>query len=148
MIGHLQTNKVKQAAHVFGLVQSVDSPSLANEIGRRAGVLGRTTDVLVEVNISGEASKFGVRPEDTQRLCDEIVEIPGISLRGLMGIAPFVSDESAMRRSFVALRGLWNGLPPENRKWLSMGMSADFEMAIEEGSNMVRVGTAIFGPRT
>lgn len=147
MIGHLQTNKLRQAVPVFDLIQSVDSISLADEIGKRSTALGKATQVLVEVNISDEESKFGVRPEDAFGLCDQIAGIEGVELVGLMGIAPFVDDPAAIRRSFALLRGLWDKLPNEHRKWLSMGMSSDFEMAIEEGSNMVRVGTAIFGPR-
>ncbi len=147
MIGHLQTNKVKQAVQIFDLIQSVDSMSLAQEIGKRSSALGKSTQILVEVNISGEDSKFGVKPEDALALCDKVTSIEGADLCGLMGIAPFVDDQDAIRRSFALLRGLWEKLPDEHRKWLSMGMSSDFEMAIEEGSNMVRVGTAIFGPR-
>lgn len=147
MIGHLQTNKVRQVVPVFDLIQSVDSITLANEIGKRSAAAGKTTQVLVEVNISGEESKFGVEPDDALALCEQIADINSIELCGMMGIAPFTGDASAIRRSFVNLRELWNKLPVENRKWLSMGMTSDFEIAIEEGSNMVRIGTAIFGAR-
>lgn len=147
MIGHLQSNKVRFVVPVFDLIQSVDSVSLANEIGKRSVALGKTSQVLIEVNISGEESKFGIRPEEALALSEQAAGIEGVEVMGLMGIAPFVDDQDAVRRSFALLRGLWEKLPAENRKWLSMGMSGDFEMAIEEGSNMVRVGTAIFGPR-
>jgi len=147
MIGHLQTNKVRQAVQVFDLVQGVDGMSLAQEIGKRSAAIGKATEILVEVNISGEESKFGVKPDDAMALCESVAGIEGVALRGLMGIAPFTDDQDAVRRSFALLRGLWEKLPDEHRVWLSMGMSSDFEMAIEEGSNMVRVGTAIFGPR-
>lgn len=147
MIGHLQTNKVKQAVPMYDLIQSVDSVSLAREIGKRSAAIGKVAQVLVEVNISGEESKFGIRCCDALWLCGEIAAIEGIELRGLMGIAPFTDDESAIRKSFARLKELWDKLPNEHREWLSMGMSSDFEMAISEGSNMVRVGTAIFGPR-
>ena len=147
MIGHLQTNKVRQAVPVFDLIQSVDGMSLAREIGKRSAALGKSTQVLVEVNISGEESKFGVKPEDALGLCESMAGIECVELRGLTGIAPFVDDQDAIRRSFALLRGLWEKLPGEHRQWLSMGMSSDFETAIDEGSNMVRVGTAIFGPR-
>lgn len=147
MIGHLQTNKVRHAVPIFDLIQSVDSLALASEIGKRSVALGRTTDVLVEVNISGEASKFGVSPDQTLPFCESIAGIAGVRLSGLMGIAPFVDDETLIRKAFAGLRSLWEKLPAGNRKWLSMGMTADFEIAIEEGSNMVRIGTAIFGPR-
>ena len=148
MIGHLQTNKVRLAVPIFDLIQTVDSIGLAKEIGKRSVAIGKCAEVLVEVNISGEASKFGVQPDDTLALCESVSVIEGIELRGLMGIAPFVTDESAIRRSFRLLKGLWDRLPNVHQGWLSMGMSSDFEIAIEEGSNMVRIGTAIFGERT
>lgn len=147
MIGHLQTNKARVAVPIFDLIQTVDGISLANEIGKRSLAIGKTSEVLVEVNISGEESKFGVQPDDALAFCETIAGVEGSDLRGLTGIAPFVSDEDAVRRSFRVLKGLWDQLPSENRRWLSMGMSSDFEIAIEEGSNMVRIGTAIFGGR-
>ena len=147
MIGHLQTNKVRQAVPIFCSIQTVDSLHLAEEIGKRSTAIGKHTEVLVEVNISGEASKFGVQPEQALALCESASLIEGVELRGLMGIAPFVQDEAAIRRSFRLLKGLWDKLPNANQWWLSMGMSSDFETAIEEGSNMVRIGTAIFGER-
>lgn len=147
MIGHLQTNKVKQVIPVFDLIQSVDSTSLANEIGKRSIAAGRTTRVLVEINISGEESKNGVEPDKALELCGQIAGIHGLELSGMMGIAPFTDDVSAIRKSFALLRRLWEKLPEENSRWLSMGMTSDFEIAIEEGSNMVRIGTAIFGAR-
>ena len=147
MIGHLQTNKVRQAVPIFYSIQTVDSIGLAKEIGKRSTAIGKCTEVLVEVNISGEASKFGVQPEQALALCESASLIEGVELRGLMGIAPFVQDEAAIRRSFRLLKGLWDRLPNANQWWLSMGMSSDFEIAIEEGSNMVRIGTAIFGER-
>jgi pyridoxal phosphate enzyme (YggS family) len=147
MIGHLQTNKARQAVRMFDLIQTVDSVGLAEEIGRRSVSLGKVSPVLVEVNVSGEESKFGVSPEEAPALCGTVAEIEGVELQGLMGMAPFVEDESLIRRSFASLKTLWDRLPNENRKWLSMGMTSDFEIGIEEGSNMVRIGTAIFGPR-
>lgn len=147
MIGHLQMNKVRRAVQIFDLIQSVDSAALAGEIGKRSLAMEKTSQVLVEVNISGEPSKFGAAPEDTLALCEAVAGIEGVKLVGLMGIAPFVGDPSIIRRSFAGLRNLWEGLPSAHREWLSMGMTADFEIAIEEGSNMIRVGTAIFGPR-
>lgn len=148
MIGHLQRNKAKRATEIFDLIQSVDNLPLAVEIGKRAAAVGKVQEVLVEVNISGEASKFGVAPAEALALVDEAAGIPAVSVCGVMGIAPFVKDPAVIRRSFVLLRELWEGLPAECRRWLSMGMTSDFEIAIEEGSNMVRIGTAIFGPRT
>jgi hypothetical protein len=147
MIGHLQRNKVRHAIGIFDLIQSVDSGALAEEIGKRSLALGKTTQVLVEVKISGEAAKTGVLPCEAPALCETIAGMKGIELVGLMGIAPFVDDPGVIRGSFACLKRLWDGLPTQNRIWLSMGMTSDFEIAIEEGSNMVRIGTAIFGPR-
>ena len=147
MIGHLQANKARTAVPVFDLIQSVDSISLAREIGKRSISLGKVTEVLIEVDISGEETKFGVGGEELEPLLEAVAGTEGVSLRGLMGIAPFTEDESAVRRSFANLRGHWERLPAENRVVLSMGMTGDFEAAIAEGSTMVRIGTAIFGPR-
>lgn len=147
MIGHLQRNKVRHAVSVFDLIQSVDSLSLAAEIGKRSVALGKSSPVLVEVKIAGEASKFGVPPGDALALCDAVAQTDGVELAGLMGMAPFVDEPALVRRSFAGLKGLWDRLPAAYRTWLSMGMTADFEIAIEEGSNMVRIGTAIFGSR-
>jgi hypothetical protein len=147
MIGHMQTNKARQAVGVFDLIQSVDSLRLAEEIGKRSVAIDKTSDVLIEVNISSEESKFGAGPAETLDLAAQVSGVTGVRLLGLMGIAPFTDDEGAIRKSFRRLKGLWDGLPAEQRRWLSMGMTSDFEVAIEEGSNMVRIGTAIFGPR-
>jgi len=147
MIGHLQSNKVRLAVPIFDMIQTVDGMGLAKEIGKRSAAMGKTSDVLVEVNISGEASKFGVQPDEALALCESVAGTEGLELKGLMGIAPFVTDESAIRKSFILLKGLWDRLPNVHQEWLSMGMSSDFEIAIEEGSNMVRIGTAIFGER-
>ncbi len=147
MIGHLQTNKVRYAVGIFDLIQTVDSMKLAKEIGKRSLAIGKTSDVLIEVNISGEESKFGVAPEQALDFAGEVLGIEGVRLQGLMGIAPFVDNQAIIRRSFAKLKKLWDELPASNRIWLSMGMTSDFEIAIEEGSNMVRIGTAIFGPR-
>lgn len=147
MIGHLQTNKVKQSVGTFDMIQSVDSFKLGKEIGKRAIEIGKVMDVLVEVNVSGEASKTGVPQSSALELCSSLSDIDGIRLCGLMGIAPLTADIDEIRRSFANLRRMWEMLPPEHAVWLSMGMTSDFEIAIEEGSNMVRIGTAIFGPR-
>lgn len=146
-IGHLQTNKAKQAVEMFSTIQSVDSLHLAEEIGRRAIARGTVMDALIEVRISGEDTKFGVSPEDALYFASEVAGIDGIRLQGFMGMAPFVADPENARPYFARLKRLWDRLPEEQRHWLSMGMSHDFEVAIEEGSNMVRVGAAIFGPR-
>ncbi|HOP80106.1 MAG TPA: YggS family pyridoxal phosphate-dependent enzyme [Armatimonadota bacterium] len=147
-IGHLQKNKVKQAVKVFDLIQSVDSLPLAQEIGKRALDQGRIMDVLIEVRISGEETKHGVSPEDALAFAQEVAQVEGIKLQGFMGMAPFVVNPEEARPYFARLKQLWDKLPLEQRQWLSMGMSHDFEVAIEEGSNMVRIGTAILGPRS
>ncbi len=147
MIGHLQRNKTGHAVRVFDLIQSVDNLPLAQEIGKRASSIGKTQHVLVEVNISGEETKTGISPDEALGLAGDVSALPGVKVLGMMGIAPFTDDEAAICRSFSQLRKLWEELPTDNRKWLSMGMTSDFEAAIEEGSNMVRIGTAIFGPR-
>ena len=147
MIGHLQTNKVRLAVPAFNVIQSVDKLDIAREISKRSVTAGTVTKVLVEVNISGEESKSGVHPIDAMKLCDEVSCFPGIQLAGLMGIAPFTNEKAVIRKSFECLRDLWEHLPVEYARWLSMGMTSDFEIAIEEGSNMVRIGTAIFGSR-
>jgi len=147
-IGHLQKNKARQAAGVFSTIQSVDNLPLALEIGKRAEARGIEADVLIEVNISEEETKFGVSPEDALNFAEEVAQVSGIKLKGFMGMAPFVADPEAARPYFARLKRLWDKLPKEQRHWLSMGMSHDFEVAIEEGSNMVRIGTAIFGPRS
>jgi hypothetical protein len=147
MIGHLQRNKARHAVEVFDLIHSVDSVELGREIGRRAIALDKRIDVLVEARISGEATKFGVEPDDAIALADALSDTEGIRVCGLMGMAPFVPDPQDTRPYFNRLRELWDKLPDEQRLYLSMGMTQDFEVAIEEGSNMVRIGTAIFGPR-
>ncbi len=147
MIGHLQRNKAKHAVEIFDFVHSIDSEQLARELGRRAQAANRCIDVMVEVNISGEQSKFGVKPDNALDLAGSIRDIPGIRLCGLMGMAPIVNQPEETRPYFAKLKKLWDKLPDENRIFLSMGMTQDFEVAIEEGSNMVRIGTAIFGSR-
>lgn len=147
-IGHLQRNKARAAVKFFSLIQSVDSMDLAEEIGRRAAKLEKTQDVLVEVRISEEATKFGVEPEEAVSFAGKIAEVEGLRVLGLMGMAPFLPDPEDSRPYFATLRKIWDKLPEEQRLYLSMGMTADFQVAIEEGANMVRIGTAIFGPRT
>jgi PLP dependent protein len=146
-IGHLQRNKAGKAAALFEVVQGVDSVAVAEALGRRAQALDRPLEVLIEVNTSSEDTKFGVAPERALELAGQVAEVEGLRLRGLMTIGPLSADERAARQSFQTLRGLYENLPPECRQVLSMGMTGDFELAIAEGSNMVRVGTGIFGAR-
>jgi len=153
MIGHLQTNKVKKALDIFSTIQSVDSLRLAREISRRAEQLGKETEVLIEVNTSGEPTKFGVEPENLIEVLGEAMSIPYLKIVGLMTIGVFSSDPERVQPCFRVLRELKMRCIDQFKetarmKLLSMGMSNDFETAIEEGSNMVRIGTAIFGPRT
>lgn len=146
-IGHLQRNKVKAAVEIFDMVQSVDSVELAQELGRRSVAAGKTLDALIEVNVSQEATKFGVQRSEVPDLASRIASIGGLRVQGLMGMAPYFDDPEQARPHFASLKELFDRLPDEQRAWLSMGMTQDFEIAIEEGSNMVRIGTAIFGPR-
>ena len=150
LIGHLQTNKAKDAIRIFSLIHSVDSIRLAKEIDKEAAKINKVQDVLIQVNTSGEASKFGIEPSFLENILKEVALYPNITIKGLMTIAPDVSDPETVRPYFRALRELRdriNGLKltTYNLQILSMGMTGDFEVAIEEGSNMVRVGRAIFG---
>jgi len=151
-IGHLQRNKVKDVLELFDLIQSVDSERLAREIDKRAGRRGKVAKVLMQVNTSGEESKFGVEPERAEQLYEILAECKNLQLLGLMTIGLFSGDEVAVARCFRTLRKLFEkfaSLQADNCRMeiLSMGMSSDFELAVAEGANMVRVGTAIFGPR-
>lgn len=146
-LGHLQKNKSGRAAALFDVVQCVDSLELAETLGRRAVGIGRVLDALIEVNISGEASKFGTPPERALDLAAEIAAVRGLQLRGVMGIGPLDAEEASVRKSFQLLARIFGAFPVAHRQVLSMGMTADFEMAIAEGSTLVRVGTGIFGPR-
>ncbi|MEZ4299741.1 MAG: YggS family pyridoxal phosphate-dependent enzyme [Polyangiaceae bacterium] len=145
VIGPLQRNKVKQVVPVASLVHTVDRASLAEEIEKRAAAAGRTVPVLLEVNVSGEASKAGCSSEEAPSLAALVRSMPHLELRGLMTIPPDTDDREEARPFFAKLRELRDriGELPE----LSMGMSHDFEIAIEEGATIVRVGTAIFGAR-
>jgi hypothetical protein len=148
-IGHLQSNKAKHAVHLFDMVHSVDSLSLAEELNRRAGQVNRNIKVMVEVNISGEATKFGTDEGRVVELVKGMTGLKHLSLEGLMTMPPYFDSAELSRPYFVELRRLREKLLGEGIpvRELSMGMSTDFEVAIEEGATYVRVGTAIFGPR-
>jgi pyridoxal phosphate enzyme (YggS family) len=146
-IGHLQRNKVRDLVGRFALIHSVDSLALATEIGRRTAQKGLTADLLLEVKLDVADTKFGIEPEQTLATAQAVQDIPGVRLAGLMGMAPFGSNPEAARPAFRTLRTLFDQLPSEARQVLSMGMSSDFEVAIEEGSTLVRIGTALFGKR-
>ncbi|MGC8784400.1 MAG: YggS family pyridoxal phosphate-dependent enzyme [Armatimonadota bacterium] len=146
-IGHLQKNKVRGVVPLFEWIHTVDDEELAQEIDRRAQAAGKRQRVLIEVNIAREPQKFGVSPEEVLSLAERIAQLPSVQLEGLMGMAPLVENAEQARPYFAELRRLFERLPETCRVHLSMGMTQDYEVAIEEGATMVRIGTAIFGPR-
>jgi pyridoxal phosphate enzyme (YggS family) len=152
LIGHLQTNKAKYAVRLFQLIHSVDTIELAQEIDKQAGKIGKVQNILIEVNIAGEASKAGMAVKEAPALVREASKLKNIAIQGLMTMPPYSEDPEESRPYFCVLRELARSIAQENipgvsMKELSMGMSGDFEVAIEEGATMVRVGTAIFGGR-
>lgn len=152
MIGHLQTNKVKYIADKVYMIHSVESEKLALEINKQALKVGRVIPILIEVNIAGEESKFGVSPTECEQLIRAIHTLPGIAVKGLMAVPPFVENAEDNRQYFKALKQLSVDIMHKNidnvcMDFLSMGMSGDYMVALEEGSNLVRVGTNIFGER-
>ncbi len=149
MIGHLQTNKAKDAVKIFDLIQSVDSSHLAFEINKQAAKINKIQDILFEVNVSGELAKFGLKPEDVIDNIKAIAQLKNINIRGLMTIAPIADNQEKNRPYFKKLRELFHSInelrvASYELRILSMGMTDDFEIAIEEGANMVRLGRAIF----
>jgi PLP dependent protein len=152
LIGHLQSNKAKKAAESFAWIQSVDSLDLLRRLDAAAVQTGRQVDVLVQVDLAGEATKFGAPPDEAERIVREALEMSGVKVSGLMLIPPWSEDPERTRPWFVRIREfrdrlLSAGVPAPALRHLSMGMSHDYEAAVEEGSTMVRVGTAIFGKR-
>ena len=150
LVGHLQSNKAKIAVELFSLIHSVDSTALLAALDRHAGDAGRRVRVLIEVNIAGEASKFGVRPENLAALLGSAQPFQRVEIAGLMGMPPFYEDAADARPDFARLRELRDRMRTEtgySLDVLSMGMSHDLESAILEGSTLVRVGTDIFGAR-
>lgn len=161
LIGHLQRNKVKYIVDKTVLIHSVDSLRLAEQIEEEAGKKNLVSDILIEVNIAGEDTKFGVKSEEVFALLSEIIKLPHVRVRGLMTIAPYVENPEKNREYFKKLRELYvdiktknvdnngngNILNTERFDILSMGMTGDYEVAIEEGATMVRIGTGIFGER-
>ena len=155
MIGHLQTNKAGKAAELFAAVDSVDSVKLAEKLDAAARSLGRKLAVLIEINVGGESAKSGVAPDlrDLEELLQAVPRFEALEFRGLMTVPPFTDDPTEARPYFRKLRGLRDAisarkLPHVGTDAISMGMSHDFEVAIEEGSTCIRVGTAIFGERS
>jgi pyridoxal phosphate enzyme (YggS family) len=154
MIGHLQTNKAGRAAELFAAVDSIDSLKLAEKLNTAAGKLGKRVTVLIEVNVGGEAAKSGIAPDspEVEKILRAAPGLQSLSIQGLMTVPPFTEDPQGARHYFRKLRELRDAiasrkLPAVGMDVLSMGMSHDFEVAIEEGSTCVRVGTAIFGER-
>ncbi len=152
-VGHLQTNKMKYIAKFIHLIHSVENLRVAEEINKRAIAEGRTIDVLIEVNTSGEATKYGIEPAKTLEFVKSASQFPNVRVKGLMTIGPFLPNPEQSRPAFRLLRELKEkilseGIEHVEMQHLSMGMTNDFEVAVEEGSTIVRLGTAIFGPRT
>jgi pyridoxal phosphate enzyme (YggS family) len=150
-IGHLQKNKIRQALPLFELFHGIDSLELARDLDRIGGEAGLFPRVLLEVNVAGESSKFGFQPARLRSELEELLALERVQIGGLMTIAPYALEPEASRPHFVALRDLRDTLEDEFRvplPELSMGMSGDFAVAIEEGSTLVRVGTALFGSRS
>jgi pyridoxal phosphate enzyme (YggS family) len=145
LIGSLQTNKARDAARLFDWIHSVDRVELARELSRRAHSAERGLNVLLQVNLGDEPQKGGVAPAELKHLCETVSGLPGLRVRGLMAIPPAAADPEHTRPHFRRLRELRDELGLEH---CSMGMSADYEVAVEEGATMVRVGTAIFGERS
>jgi pyridoxal phosphate enzyme (YggS family) len=153
LIGHLQTNKAKFAVKLFDLIHSVDTLELAAEIDRQAAKIGKVQNILIEVNIAGEASKAGMAVKGAPALVAQVARLKNISVRGLMTMPPYSENPDESRPYFSVLRELAEtiakvNIPNVSMLELSMGMSGDFEVAIEEGATLVRVGTAIFGTRS
>ncbi len=152
-IGHLQSNKAKYVVRYFDLIHSVDTLKLATEINRQAKKRGKIQNILVQVNIAMEATKSGVASKDTIALIREISQLENLAVKGLMTMPPFFNQPEKVRPYFKALAQLKNQIQKESinnieMKELSMGMTGDFEVAIEEGATLVRIGTAIFGDRS
>jgi pyridoxal phosphate enzyme (YggS family) len=152
MIGHLQKNKAGKAVELFDVIQTLDDPKLALILNRRAATAGRVIKVMIQVNLAREPQKSGVAEENLEELISEIRELPALRLIGMMTMPPFFDDPDRARPFFARLRELQEkiiaaGIPAWEMKELSMGMTGDFEAAVEEGATLVRIGTALFGPR-
>ncbi|MBR5406524.1 MAG: YggS family pyridoxal phosphate-dependent enzyme [Lachnospiraceae bacterium] len=152
LIGHLQTNKVKYIVDKVYMIHSVDSLKLAREISREAVKRGITVNILIEVNVAGEESKYGISPDELEETVRQVAELPGIIIRGLMTVAPYVVDSEENRPIFVKMKQFVVDIIQKNidnvcMDCLSMGMSGDYTVAVEEGATYIRVGTSIFGER-
>jgi hypothetical protein len=152
-IGHLQRNKVRHAVPIFDMIETVDSPRLAREIDKRCARIDRVMPILVEINSGREPEKYGVLPEDARALVEEISELKHLKVLGLMTMGPFTGDPEDARPYFVETRRAFEefgslGLPSVEMDVLSMGMTNSYRVAVEEGANLVRIGTKIFGERS
>ncbi len=151
-IGHLQRNKVKKAIDIFDMIETVDSVSIAREIDKRCSPKGKVMPVLIEINSGREPQKFGVLPEEAENFIQEISKMEHIQIQGLMTMGPFAGDPEDARPYFVETRKLFDsirqtGITGVEMRYLSMGMTNSYPVAIQEGANLVRIGTKIFGPR-
>jgi pyridoxal phosphate enzyme (YggS family) len=151
-IGHLQSNKVKKAVQIFDLIETIDSVGLAEEVDKRCGEIGKVIEILVEVNSGKEEQKFGVMAEDAIALIRIIAQLKNIKVVGLMTMGPFTGDPEKARPYFIETKKIFEKIKEENipnvqMKYLSMGMTNSYKVAIEEGANLVRIGTKIFGER-
>lgn len=151
-IGHLQRNKVKKAVEIFDMIETVDSPELSKEIDKRCNQCKRIMPVLIEINSGREKQKFGIFPEDAEDFIKEISGLKNIKIEGFMTMGPMFGDPEDARPYFVETKKLFDriktlNLPGLEMKYLSMGMTNSYQVAIEEGANIVRIGTKIFGPR-
>ncbi|MEO6694006.1 MAG: YggS family pyridoxal phosphate-dependent enzyme [Ignavibacteria bacterium] len=149
MIGHLQTNKVKDVIAFIHMIHSVDSLKLAEEISVNAKKINKIIDILIQVNTSGEEQKQGISVSETKELCSGISLLKNVRIKGLMTMAKLTEDKDEIRKSFKDLKVLFDNLRKDHQdmSYLSMGMTNDYEIALEEGSNMLRIGSAIFGER-
>ena len=148
-IGHLQTNKVKYLIGKVDLYHSVDRMNLAEELSKRSAAAGVVSDILVQINIGNEETKGGFEPEEAEEACARISTLPALNIKGLMTMLPFIDDQTELRRLATMMRGIYDRLRINYPQFehLSMGMSGDWKLCVECGSNMIRLGTSIFGAR-
>mgnify|MGYP001255511867 CR=1 FL=1 len=152
LIGHLQRNKVKAAVKIFSMIQSVDSLELGEEINKRASQIDKVMDILIQINIGNEPQKSGIEVQKAPELIKDLAKLPNLRIKGLMAIPPLIEDLEKIRPYFRKMKQLFDDIARQNidnveMRYLSMGMTNDFTVAIEEGANMIRVGTGIFGKR-
>ena len=153
MIGHLQRNKVKDAVNLFDMIETIDSVKLAEEVNKRCAAINKIMPVLIEVNSGKELNKTGVLPEDVDKLIKQISILPNLHVQGLMTMGPVFGDPENARPYFIATKSAFDrlskaGIPNIEMRYLSMGMSNSYEIAIKEGANIVRIGTKLFGERS